>query len=99
MKTRIPWISHDFKASKAWCHAIRQQLCPQAPMKDQGLQKYVSDQLQTENSIALETLVVKYKELFGEKSYKARENYFSRFRKKYGYRSVKLDERNFPGKN
>ena len=92
-KSKYSWIPPTFKASRPWCSVIKRQITGtrEISIADQELHTFVSSHLRNEAEMDLTVIVKKYKELYPGKTYKKRERYLSRFRKKYKFCSSKND--------
>jgi len=85
-KSKYPRIPPTFKASKTWCSVIKRQVTG-----TREIPIAVSNRLRNESEMDLNVIVNKYQELHPGKTYKKRERYLSRFRKKYKFRSSKSE--------
>ena len=76
-----------------WCSVIKRQITGtrEISIADQEFHTSVSSHLRNEAEMDLTVIVKKYKELYPGKTYKKRERYLSRFRKKYKFCSSKND--------
>ena len=97
---RIAWVPDDFAAGKDWCSGIRRQLGVQdargrkpADVDEKNdFDRFVQAQFDETDAVPLSKCVQKYKDLFPDKTYKARETFFRRFRKANSIDSVKIVE-------